>query len=549
MVSKDESQRTPTRKRKAKQQPVEDKADANKGDGNSDYNNSNASTEKKSYPLLRDESKGMNPVSLLTGYYGTRGERIRHVAQTGALHLPKDALDILLARTIEKQADQKIETTTGTKKKAKGPILPGLDSVVRTSLDHDNYESMVVTQVSKIKTAVTPQPIRISNPDGTFQFQQPPQQIVWKTHVHNKMIALRGDETARIRGGGDDGSQQPPSQTNNTTAPAGAPPAQPQQQPASAPAPQPAPINTQQQPTAAPTTSSTQSAASKPALAMTNEQKIQEQQMQLKKLHQQTVQARQQQQLEQLRRQHEQSMQQMQQDESKKLQEDQARAQQAQKQQLIQRQQEQLRTQHEQIRKQQAEQQQRLAQQQGMTQQPTSQKSAVSGTIPMTQAGPPQPAAKPVAATASAPASTTTSLPTLTAAQRPAQQPALRQQQQPSTQSQVAPAQVASTKTAPAPTPSQPSSDARPAISQGSSKPPSQRGFPVAVGLKKVPNAQWEQHMPGPNDEMAVGFFMEDSKRAKILDSVSPFVFFYYRLILPRKLQSLNGTSLIELRI
>jgi hypothetical protein len=81
-------------------------------------------TTKKSHPLLRDPAAGINPVTLLTGFFGPRGERIRHQVHEGALRLPQGALDIY--ETTEHKGNVSAEEEY---------ILPGLDSVLRPSLD------------------------------------------------------------------------------------------------------------------------------------------------------------------------------------------------------------------------------------------------------------------------------------------------------------------------------------------------------------------------------------------------------------------------------
>jgi hypothetical protein len=139
---------------------LEDSEDGNVKRNKSSVNNTN-------HPLRRDLSAGMNPVTLLTGYYGARGERIRHVVHEGALRLPQDALDICA------QAPPSGKEFT----------LPELDSVTRPTVDSQR-KSVLVTDLT------------VETVDG-----EPDGKLVLKTVAKNRMIHLEEDPM-RIRGGG-----------------------------------------------------------------------------------------------------------------------------------------------------------------------------------------------------------------------------------------------------------------------------------------------------------------------------------------------------------
>lgn len=131
---------------------------------------SSEDSENNTHPLERDEAAGMNPVSLLTGFYGDRGARIRHQVHEGALRLPKASLDL-------------IEETPKTY------TLPGLDSVVRPSVD-PTKASFVVTEVCSEN--VTNESV---NPEDGTIYKQTSTKMVAK----NRVVPREAD---RIRGGG-----------------------------------------------------------------------------------------------------------------------------------------------------------------------------------------------------------------------------------------------------------------------------------------------------------------------------------------------------------
>ena len=120
------------------------------------------------HPLRRAISAGMNPVTLLTSYYGARGERIRHVVHEGAMRLPQDALD-LCAQSSSPSANDF--------------TLPELDSVARPTVDSQR-RSVIVTDLT------------MEMVDGDQEDKQ-----VLKTVAKNRVILLEEDPM-RIRGGG-----------------------------------------------------------------------------------------------------------------------------------------------------------------------------------------------------------------------------------------------------------------------------------------------------------------------------------------------------------
>ncbi len=148
--------------------------------------------------LERKPEHGMNPVAILTGYYGARGERIKHIVHDGALKMPKDALNLLEDATRE----------TGLSP-TNSYDLPGLDCVVRPSLD-PSLDSFVVTRILLE---------RVSVPDPSFSLVEVPAPEgkmlhVIRTKIENRTFERRPVSTSafsstkdqakidRIRGGG-----------------------------------------------------------------------------------------------------------------------------------------------------------------------------------------------------------------------------------------------------------------------------------------------------------------------------------------------------------
>lgn len=141
----------------------------------------------------------MNPVGILTGYYGSRGERIKHTVHDGALKLPKDALDLM---------DEAIEETGLTP--AETYELPGLDAVVRPSID-PNLDTLIVTEISLERVAIPdPSSPQVEAPEGA-QEPAPERKMIHaiRTKIENRTIERRPTSDAvgqspaeRIRGGG-----------------------------------------------------------------------------------------------------------------------------------------------------------------------------------------------------------------------------------------------------------------------------------------------------------------------------------------------------------
>jgi hypothetical protein len=122
-------------------------------------------THEQPHPLLRNVAVGMNPVTLMTGFYGPRGERIRHQVHEGALRLPQNALDLILmmpemnknASAVSSgggsgddgdQCRDSADVIKGTSTKdITTYTLPDLDAVKRPSMDVENTDPLVVTEV------------------------------------------------------------------------------------------------------------------------------------------------------------------------------------------------------------------------------------------------------------------------------------------------------------------------------------------------------------------------------------------------------------------
>jgi SWIRM domain/SWIRM-associated region 1 len=159
-----------------------------------------------SYDILNEMSndeltkRTMNPKSLITGFYGSRGERLRHIVHEGALRLSREALCLISkkddASKKEFSVAEDVLKDKINKKKSKGSRkvkiydLPALDSVVRPSLDVKARDSMKVTYVHG--EAVPG--------DGTMNTP------VIRSIASNRTVAIRfanaENEIQRIRGGG-----------------------------------------------------------------------------------------------------------------------------------------------------------------------------------------------------------------------------------------------------------------------------------------------------------------------------------------------------------
>jgi SWIRM domain/SWIRM-associated region 1 len=190
----------------------------------------------------------MYPKALLTGFYGSRGERIRHTVHEGALRLPRESFDVMswknplsninyystthnedndtttattnLDSTITTPtASTAAATTTSSKKKTKtgnkksatasnpvGPLyeLPKLDSVIRPSL---NLHSLGRIKVTYVSGQVVP-----SEGGSTFN-------PLIRSVARNQYISLPETEIQRLRGGGNDDNSNSNINTNNMANP------------------------------------------------------------------------------------------------------------------------------------------------------------------------------------------------------------------------------------------------------------------------------------------------------------------------------------------
>ena len=170
--------------------------------------------ENEPVSLVRQPELGMNPRAILTGFYGPRGERIRHTVHDGALRMPQEALDLI--------EDAAAETGISA---SKSYVLPGLESVVRPCID-PNLRDITVTELSLEKVAVAQQPEQ--SPDMMVPPPQPSIVHVVRTRAENRTIHRRVLTAAeRIRGGGgedeskmdiDQPSTQAPAETTTASA-------------------------------------------------------------------------------------------------------------------------------------------------------------------------------------------------------------------------------------------------------------------------------------------------------------------------------------------
>ena len=156
--------------------------------------------EPPPHPLQRNAAAGMNPVHLLTGFYGARGERIRHRVHEGALRLPEAALQVY-DETNNAEEEERERGGDNPKKKAKATNkqpkpqkykLPSLDSVQRPSLDESRL-SYTVTTVQREETVQE----TIDPATGTVQSKR----SIYRMVASNRTVV----PAARIRGGGGDG--------------------------------------------------------------------------------------------------------------------------------------------------------------------------------------------------------------------------------------------------------------------------------------------------------------------------------------------------------
>lgn len=152
------------------------------------------SGKRKDHPLERPEEP-IKECNLETGMYGTRGERLRHVAYPTALYLPGDALDLM--NNIE----------------SKQVELPHQDSVERPSAVK---ETMVVTELTGryVQQAQPPTPFP---PQQQQQVPPQPPRMVFRTMATNKRIRL-DHLVPRIRGGGEEEEQNASAAKDTSTA-------------------------------------------------------------------------------------------------------------------------------------------------------------------------------------------------------------------------------------------------------------------------------------------------------------------------------------------
>ena len=158
-----------------------------KSDKNVDNSSKQLTEEQVSALLIRDDSQGIAPRGILTGYYTSQGTRMRHTVHDGALKLPRNAVELLDQVTKETKAaltTKGDEDGEGADENLKLPAkyeLPGLDSVIRPCLD-PKLIKITVTELSAttIKVATTPTGASVSTASSSEQQAQglsnPPQQ-------------------------------------------------------------------------------------------------------------------------------------------------------------------------------------------------------------------------------------------------------------------------------------------------------------------------------------------------------------------------------------
>lgn len=166
-----------------------------------------ATTTTKHY-LERPIGMGMNPKSILTEMYGEKGKRMRHEVHDGALRLPAASLE-MMEGMLHKTADWR-----STKETVRD--LPGLDEVKRPSLD----DTLGTIQVVELGLALNPQPQMPLSLDPNLPL--PPAVPKWRTVARRRNLKPGSssiattttttttattpslDEAQRIRGGGDE---------------------------------------------------------------------------------------------------------------------------------------------------------------------------------------------------------------------------------------------------------------------------------------------------------------------------------------------------------
>lgn len=131
----------------------------------------------------RRSGTGMNPRSILTGFYDEEtGARIRRVVHDGALRVPvqasifqQNSIEAIVSKWPQKERNGILKALS----QARNHDLPGVNTMVRPSLDDTKGSTLVVTELS-------------ASSSGT-------------TVSRNVTIALKKPKTERIRGGGDEG--------------------------------------------------------------------------------------------------------------------------------------------------------------------------------------------------------------------------------------------------------------------------------------------------------------------------------------------------------
>lgn len=211
--------------------------------GNNSGSNNEVTNNNDALPLARHAAGdngggGIHPRTILTAFYGARGERIRHSVHDGCLQMPHDALvDIGIVTTAgglaggEPSPDGQTTTT-------KTYALPGLDSVLRPLVD-PKLPSLTVTELM-IEKVMVPKSVPVPPSDdddedddddddgggGKEREHPPPKRLaepemitVSRVTAKNRVIRRYPEASSdlapksgpeRIRGGGGDGEEDQP---------------------------------------------------------------------------------------------------------------------------------------------------------------------------------------------------------------------------------------------------------------------------------------------------------------------------------------------------
>jgi hypothetical protein len=157
--------------------------------------------------LIRNpEPAAMQTAHLLTGSYGTRGERIRHVVYKGALSLPESALKLLQATILQQQQQQQQDGADADERLAQKTYqLPGIDSVVRPLAD-PKFPSVTVTNVY---STIIPENPETGEPARrrTMAKNRVMTKVPMRSNITTTAVAAAAADTPgeaeRIRGGGE----------------------------------------------------------------------------------------------------------------------------------------------------------------------------------------------------------------------------------------------------------------------------------------------------------------------------------------------------------